>query len=225
VPAPFGWNPVDFWVPILTLGASALLMAIGIPLSVRRWSRTDGAERERIAGVLRNLAAELGGEFIGPRDVLGVTEDGEEYGPVPDYGTALVKTEGLAVEVGIQVMGGPNAKSLRVWVPLPPGRAWTVAWLNPRVLGWPRGDPYQLRTFLRRYRSADPERLSQDARAALLNLLRHAADVKLDAGGLTVWALPAGRRATPYIRGVTDAALLVPHVRRTVGVARLLLGA
>jgi hypothetical protein len=224
VPAPFGWNPVDFWVPVVTLSASALLMAIGIPLSVRRWDRTDGAERARVAGVLRSLAAELGGEFIGPREVMGVSDDGDEYGPVPDYGTASVTSDGLVVEVGVQVMGGPNGKALKLWVPRPPGRAWTVARLEARAFMRSRGDPHDLRTFRRSFRSAEPDRLSQDARAALLDLLRHASDVKLDAGGLTVWALTAGNRASARIDSVTGVAALVPHVRRAAAAARLLLG-
>ena len=226
MPAPFGWNPVDFWVPAITLGVTALYMAIGIPLSIRRWNRGDLAERERVAGILRSLAAELGGEFIGPREVMGETDDGEPYGPVPDYGTVAVTSAGLTVEVGVQVLGGPNAKSLRMWVPQPPGRSWTVASLHARSFRRPRGDPRDLRTFRRNYRSPDPERLSADARAALLDLLRHATDVRLDAAaGLIVWALPAGRGVNPRIGGVTDAMALVPHVRRTAAVARLLLGA
>ena len=61
------------------------------------------------------------------------------------------------------------------------------------------------------------------ALAARARLLRHARDVKLDAGGLTVWALPARSRTNARISGVTDAAALVPHVHRTAAVARLLL--
>jgi hypothetical protein len=223
VPAPFGLNPVDFWVPALTLGATALFAAIGIPLSFRHWNRTDRAERERIAGVLRTLAAELGGEFTGPRDVMGVDDDGDEYGPVKDYGTASVTSEGLAVEAGVQVLGGPNGKSLRVRVLAPPGRAWRVASLRARSFRRSGGDPRDVRTFQRAYRCAEPERLSPDARAALLDLLRHASDVTLDAGGLTVWALPARKRADARVSGVTDAAAVAPHVRRAAVAARLLL--
>jgi hypothetical protein len=193
---------------------------------MRHWKETDRAERERVASVLRTLAAELGGDFVGPRDVMGVTDDGEEYGPVPDYGTASVTSQGLAVEVGVQVPGGPNAKSLRIGLPPPPGRTWTVDRLHARAYRRrSRGDPHEPRTFLGSYRSADPERLGPEARAALLDLLRHATDVRLDAGGLTVWALPARRRTDARIDGVTGTAALAPHVHRVAAVARLLLGA
>jgi hypothetical protein len=222
MPAPFGWDQVDFWVPALTLGATALLLGIGIPLSMRRWNRTDAAERERIASVLSRLAGDLGGTFIGPRNVMGVNDDGEEYGPVLDYGTALVRSSDLAVEVGVQVIGGPMGKCLKLRVLLPEGRAWTVAWLRQRV-HLRRGDPQALRTFLRAYRSADPEGLTVEARVALLDLAQEAAGVALSAEALTVFALPASRRASAQIDGVTGAVAVLPYVHRTAAAARLLL--
>ena len=225
MPAPFGWNPVDFWVPFLTLSAMALLMAVGVPIAMRRWNRSDHAERERVAAVLRSLVAELGGEFIGPRLVMGVSDDGDEYGPVPDYGTASVTASGLTVEVGVQVMGGPTGKCLRVLVPLPPGGTWTVTRLQARAFRWSRGAPSDLRTFRRCYRADGAELLSEDARTALLDLLRDATDVRLDDAGLTVWALRPRQRADPLISGVTSAAALVTYVRRTAAAAARMLHA
>jgi hypothetical protein len=222
MPAPFGWDPVGFWIPALTLGAMALLLGIGIPLSMRRWNRTDAGERERIASVLSRLAADLDGEFIAPRNVMGVNDDGEEYGPVLDYGTALVRSSDLAVEVGVQVMGGPTGKCLKLRVPLPEGRAWSVAWLHGRF-HVRRGDPRELRTFRRAYRSADSQGLPVEARVALLDLDEEAAGVELSAEALTVWVLPPSRRASARIDGVTGAMALLPHVQRTAAVARLLL--
>jgi len=224
VPTPFGWNPPDFWVPVITLGVTALYMAIGIPLSTRWWHRTDRTERVRVAGVLRDLAGELGGEFAGPREVMGVDDDGDPYGPVLDYGTALVTSSGLAVEVGVQVMGGSTGKCVRLRAAAPEGRVWIVDRLHARAFRWEHGDPRDLRTFRRSYRTADPERLGPDARAALVELVvRGAVDVRLDGAGLTVWALPPTGRASPRISGITEAAALVPHVRRVAGAARLLL--
>jgi hypothetical protein len=82
MPAPFGWDPVGFWVTTLTprapLGPTALFLGIGIPLSMRRWNRTDVAERQRIASVLSRLAADVDGAFIGPRNVMGVDDEGED---------------------------------------------------------------------------------------------------------------------------------------------------
>jgi len=222
MPAPFGWDPVGFWVTTLTLGATALILGIGVPLSMRRWNRTDVAERERIASVLSRLAGDLDGAFVGPRDVMGVNDDGEEYGPVLDYGTALVRSADLAVEVGVQVMGGPRGKCLKLRVALPEGRAWSVAWLRERFQVR-RGDPRALRTFRRAFRSADPEGLTVEARVALLSLAEEAAGVELSAEALTVWALPPSRRASARIDGVTDAMAVLPHVHRTAAVARLLL--
>jgi len=221
VPTPFGWNPPDFWLTVLMLGGWALFLAITVPISYRRWNRTDAAERERVAGVLRRLAAELGGEFIEPRVARGV-DDGDEYARL-DHGTASVTCDGLAVEVGVQVIGTTNGQCLKAWVPVPPGRSWAVAWLRARTYRWSRGDPRAMSTFRRAYRSPDPERLSPDARAALLDLLRHASDVSLDAAGLTMWALPPRWPPSPRIRSVSDAEAMVPHVRRTAAAARLLL--
>jgi hypothetical protein len=207
---------------VLILGGWGLFLAIAMPISHRRWVRTESAERERVAGVLRQLAAELGGEFIDPRVVRGVDEDGDEYARL-DYGTAAVTCDGLAIEVGVQVFGTTNGQCLKVWVPAPPGRTWAVAGLCARTYRWSRGDPRKLGTFRRAYRSADPEWISPDARAALLDLVRHARDVSLDGAGLTMWAMPPGWPPSPRIRSVTDAAALVPHARRTAAAARLLL--
>jgi hypothetical protein len=223
VPAPFGWDPAGFWITVLVLSAEALVLAIGIPISTRHWHRTDRVERVRVAGILQVLATEMGGEFVEPRQVMGVDDEGDEYGPVPDYGTAAVTSSGLLVEVGVQVLGGPNGKSLRLSVAVPEGRTWSVKALRSRSFRWSQGDPYDLRTFLRSFRTPSPERLTLDARAALVRLLIHAVTVELDADALTVWALPARRRANPRISGVTDAAALVPHVHRTAAAARLLL--
>jgi hypothetical protein len=210
---------------VLILGGWALVLAITFPISMRRWERTDRAERERVAGVLRQLAAELGGRFIEPRVVRGV-EDGDEYAQL-DHGTASVTSEGLAVEVGVQVIGTTNGQCLKVFIPAPPGRTWAVAWLDARVYRglrrWSRGAPGKLSTFRSAYRSADPEQLSLDARVALLDLLRHATDVSLDAAGLTMWTLPARWPPSPRVRSVTDVAALLPHVHRTAAAARLLL--
>lgn len=124
MPAPFGWDPVAFWATTLTLGTYAIISAFAIPWSIRRWNRGDRTERERLAGVLRGLAAEMGGEFVGPRMVMGMTDEDGEYGPVLDYGTAMVTSAGLAIEAGVQVLGGPAGKSLKLRVPLPEGRSW-----------------------------------------------------------------------------------------------------
>lgn len=107
------------------------------------------------------------------------------------------------------MLGGPNSKSLRLRVPIPHGRRWTVDRLDRRAI--------------RRQRRGHPNGLSPEARAALLELLQHATDVELDAGGLTVWALRANRWTDASIDGVTGAAALVPHVHRVARVARLLL--
>ena len=225
MPAPFGWDPAGFWITFLLLSAQALFLVIGIPLTNRRWYRADRAERLRVAAILQHLATEMGGEFIEPREVYGTNDEGEKFGPVTDYGAAAVTSSGLVVEVGVQVMGGPNGKSLRLSVAVPEGRAWTVESLQSRTFRWSGGDPTDMRTFLRSYRTASPERLGRDARAALVELLRHSVTVELDGAGLTAWALPARKSANPLISGVTDAESLVPHVRRTAAAARLLLAA
>src|SRR5215831_987215 len=150
------------------LSAQALFLAIGIPIQTRHWNRTDRAERQRVGAVLHELATEMGGEFIEPRQVMGVDDEGDRFGPVPDYGTAAVTSSGLLVEAGVQVMGGPNGKSLRVSVAVPEGRAWTVQRLESRSFRWSGGDPYDMRTFTRSYRTPDPERLGSEARAALV---------------------------------------------------------
>jgi hypothetical protein len=219
MPTPFGWNPADFWVTFLTLGGTALLMVIGIPISFRASRRLDRSERERVAAVLRELAATLGGEFIGPRKVMRIDEEGDEFGPADDYGTALAVSSGMAVEAGVEVQGALYGRSLRLWVAVPPGRSWAVDRLEARAWRWPGGE------FGRRYRCANPDRLSRDARAALLDLLRHVEHVELDAAGLTVWALPPRwtQRGTQRVYSIIDAARLVPHVHRTAAAARLLL--
>lgn len=150
--------------------------------------------------------------------VRGVDDDGDEYAQL-DHGTASVTSDGLAVEVGVQVIGTTNGQCVKVRVPVPRDRNWAMAWLCARALRWPRGDPRELSAF----RPASPERLSPEARAALLDLLRHATDVRLDAAGLTMWTVPHRWPPSPRIRGVTDPAALVAHVRRTAAAARLLL--
>ena len=213
---------MDFWLTALILGGYGLVMAIVLPISMRRWERTDSAERERVAGVLRHLAAEMGGEFLDPRVVRGVDDDGDAYAQL-DHGTASVTRGGLTVEVGVQVIGTTNGQCLKVRVPVPQGRTWAVARLRSRDYRWSRGDPGTLGTFRRSYSSAEPERLSKDARVALLDVLQHATDVRLDAEGLTMWTLPPRWPPSPRIRSVSDAAALVPHVHRMAAAARLLL--
>lgn len=213
---------MDFWMPVLVLGGYALLMAIAVPISMRRWNRTDSTERERVAGVLRQLAAQLGGEFVEPRVVRGVDDDGDEYAQL-DHGTASVPSDGLVVEVAVQVLGTTNGQCLKVRVPVPHGRTWAVPWLHARTFRWSRGDAREPGTFRRAYRSADGHLLSPDARVALLALLDHATDVRLDGTALTMWTHPPRWPPSPRIRAVTDAAALVPHVRRTASAAHLLL--
>jgi hypothetical protein len=184
VPAPFGWDPTGFWVTTLTLGTTALLLAIGVPASWRRWRRTDAIERERVANVLDQLARDL---------------------------------------VGVQVFGGTNGKCLRLRVPLPEGRAWSVESLRVRRFRRRRRDPRSPEAFRRAYRTADPERLTVEARVALLDMLDRAVDVVLEPAGLTVWTLRPRGRADPLIDTVTHAEALVPYVHRTAAAALLLL--
>jgi hypothetical protein len=224
MPTPFGWSPPDFWLTVLVLGGWAVLMAIAWPISQRWWNRTDRAERERVAMILQELAAEMGGEFIGPREVRGVGDDGEAWGPVLDHGTASVTSSGLVVEACVQPLGAQNSKCLKLWIAVPAGRSWAVPWLDSRAFHWSLGDPHDLLTFRLSYRSTAAERLSREARAALVDVLRHSRDVRLDTSGLTVWALPPRWRASPSISGLTDAAALVPHVQRAAAAAHLLLG-
>jgi len=222
VPAPFGWDPTGFWVTGLTLTVFGLLCGIGIPLASRRWARTDRAERERVAAVLRRLAVGMGGEFVAPREVPVVDDDGNDYGRRPDYGTARVSSSGLLVEIGVQV-GAPAAKCLRVRALLPPGRAWSVKRLRARRLGpWLTRVPAP-RAFRLAYSGAGTEHLNGEARAALLALRAHAVDLWLQPDALVVWVLRASSRSDARVDGVTDAARLVPWVGRTAEVARLLL--
>jgi hypothetical protein len=222
VPAPFGWDPAGFWITTLTLGGFALFMAVGIPLSVRRYDRVDRAERERLASVLRGLAALMGGEFAGPREVVAVDDGGGRYPPTLDYGTAIVRSAGLTVEAGVQV-GPPAGKSLRLRVELPPGRAWTVSRLRARRLGpWLTRVPAP-RTFRLAYGCSTPGRLSAGARSALLVLRADVVDLRLEPDALTVWVLRPTARTDARVDGVRDAPSLVAYVHRTAAVARLLL--
>jgi hypothetical protein len=206
----------------VTLTIYGLLCGIGIPLASRRWARTDRAERARIAEVLRRLAAEMGGEFVVPREVPVVDDDGHDYGRRPDYGTALVSSLGLVVEVGVQV-GAPAAKCLRVRVLLPPGRAWSVQRLRARRLGpWLTRVPAPS-TFRLAYRGAGTEHLGGEARTTLLALRADAVDLWLQPDALVVWVLRASSRSDARVDGVTDAARLVPYIGLTAEVARLLL--
>jgi hypothetical protein len=187
-----------------------------------RYNRVDRAERERVAGVLRGLAALTGGAYAGPREVVPVDDDGKRYPPVLDYGTTAVRSAGMMVEAGVQV-GAPAAKCLRLRVPLPPGRAWTVARLRARRLGpWLTGVPAP-RAFRLAYRCSDPDRLSAEARAALLDLRADAVDLWLEPDALTVWVLRPTARNDARVDGVTDAPGLAPYVHRAAAVASLLL--
>jgi hypothetical protein len=194
---------------------------IGIPLSWRRWKRIDRRERERVSAILRRLAADLGGEFEGPRLIRLVDEDGVDWGAWPDSGTALVTVAGLQVEVGVQ-LGGPAPKCLRLRVPRPAGRAWPEVTLRARRVGpWLTGVPAP-RTFRLAFRSAGAERLGAEARAALLALRADAVDLRLGPDGLTVWVLRSSSRGDARMDGIRDAAQVTPHVRRVAEVARLL---
>jgi hypothetical protein len=136
---------------------------------------------------------------------------------LPDFWPSVAILGGWALVLSIIV---PMPEGVD---PGPAGRTWAAASLSARTYRWLRGDPRKLSTFRRAYRPADPERLSPDARVDLLDLVRHATDVSLDAAGLTTWALPPRWPPGPRIRSVSDAAALVPHVRRTAAAARLLL--
>jgi hypothetical protein len=132
----------------------------------------------------------------GPREVVPVDDDGKRYPPVLDFGTTAVRSAGMMVEAGVQV-GAPAAKCLRLRIPLPPGRAWTVARLRERRLGpWLTGVPAP-RAFRLAYRCSDPDRLSAEARAALLDLRADAVDLWLEPDALTVRVLrPTARNDT-----------------------------
>jgi len=208
MPNPFGGEGLSgLWITLLILAGYAIFFAIAMPWSLRRWRRRDESEHERVGMVFRDLAARLGGEFIEPREVMGVDDDGDEYGPVLDHGTVSVRRSGLAVDVGVQPLAGPAGKCVKLRIALPEGRSWAVVTERERDL---------LRA----------PHLKPDARAELKAHLWHCRRVHVEPAALTAW-MSCSRglwwRAQPDIDGVTTAYALVPHIDRAVAIARLLL--
>lgn len=226
VPAPFGWDPAGFWVTTITLAATAIVLGVGVPWSMRRYRRLDQAERGRVAAVLRELAGHAGGGFV-PAAAVTVHADGEHY-RTTDHGWARVPSGGLLVEVGVEpAVDGATAKSIVVRVSRPADHRWSAPPMTSRpVRRHRRGDPTDPAVFTRAFPGSRPDQLTAQARAALLDLLGRSIRICLDTDTLSVWALPAQtrRRADPRITGLTSATQLLPYLHHTTATASLLLG-
>jgi hypothetical protein len=231
MPAPFGWDPVGFWVTTITLATMVVVLAVGVPWSMRRYRRLDRAERRRVEAVLRDLAGQAGGQFA-PAAAVTVQDGAEQYRTI-DHGWARLRSGGLLVEVGVEpAVEGAIAKSVLVRVSRPPDTRWSASPMASRS-GWgrrlrrDRADLTDPAVFGRAFPGSRPDQLTAEARAALLDLLGHAVRVRLDAETLSVWALPdrTWPRTDPRLGGVTSAARLLPYIHRAAATARLLLAA